>query len=211
MATRIVTLKSALLAVMAGGLVSTATVSSAASIDTVPSLTPITVLASADTAKDGRKAHRGGRHEARRHADRGLMIPGVGPLSTKLLEELELTDAQKVQLNDAKEAQKTLSQERRDLMKKAFEERNAQLEQGKLDPRASISAMEAAHAAQADKRKEVQEKWLGLWDALEPAQQEKVVKHLNERKERHARHDRKRHENGGKRAPQVPSTEEAVS
>ncbi|MFC3339197.1 Spy/CpxP family protein refolding chaperone [Paracandidimonas soli] len=203
MTSRIVTLKSALLAVVAGGLVGAAGVSSAASPATATLLAPVTVLASADAGKaDAKDSKEGRRHHAKRWGGNALMIPGIGPLSGKVLKDLELTDAQKTLLEDARKAQNTLHEERRELMKQAFESRDAQLKEGKLDPRAAIGAMEAAHEAQAGKRKEVQEKWLALWDALQPAQQEKIAQHLKDGKGRHDRMHRgegrehPRHEGG---------------
>src|SRR5690606_21484717 len=105
MTSRIFTLKSALLAVVAGGLVSAAGVSAAASPVANTAQAPAIFVAAADAGKvdasktDGQHARKG-KHHRHHHAKHwggrhALLIPGVGPLNGKLISSLELTDAQK--------------------------------------------------------------------------------------------------------------------
>ena len=200
MTSRITTLKTTLLAVVTGGLVSVSGLSMAATpvAPEASAQVQTTVPVTADAAKGDIKKMREGHwrhyqnHHHAKHWKRGaIMIPGVGPIGHKLIKTLELTDAQKTQLGEAKQAQKEVRKETRELMKKVFETRNAQLKDGKLDPRASIKAMTEVRTAQADKRQEVQDKWLAVWDGLSAEQQQTVVKHLQESQARHLKHRQK--------------------
>lgn len=162
------------------------------------------VPAVAPAAKDGDKVtrdravrHEGrhGHHEWKRHGEPGVMIPGAGPISPRLLKDLSLDAAQTQQLEDARKAQRTLRDAHRDTMAAAFKLRSEQLEAGKLDPRAMLQAQQDARVKQQADVKVVQDKWLALWDSLTAQQQAKVVQHLktqDERRERRMQHHRDR-------------------
>ncbi|WP_442597821.1 hypothetical protein ACSBPU_10245 [Parapusillimonas sp. JC17] len=137
-----------------------------------------------------RRFHKDGHHHKHMkhgHADAGLWVPGYGPVSKRFVDTLSLTEQQSKVLDDARSAQKQLRADRGDGMKAAFKEKREQVKQGKIDPRAALKQADAKHEQLRAERRQIDEKWLAVWESLDQSQQDKVVAHMNERAEKLAK------------------------
>ena len=80
----------------------------------------------------------------------------------------------------------------------------AQLDSGKLDPRALVEQSEKSREAFGPQAKQVRDQWLAVWDSLNDTQRGQVTKFVKERQdrmqERHARMEG-RHGKGKAEAP----------
>lgn len=148
------------------------------------------------------EGHRGGGfHKGMRD---GLWIPGLGPVSKAQLDQLKLDDKQQALVKTAQDGQRSLHEamrasggQRHDLLK-------AQLDSGKLDPRALIEQSDKSRDQFGTQAKQVRDQWLAVWDSLNDAQRTQVTQMLKERQakmqERHARMEG-RHGKGPGNAP----------
>ncbi|MDY0271520.1 MAG: Spy/CpxP family protein refolding chaperone [Advenella sp.] len=164
--------------------------------------------------------HKGERGQFKHHGKQmrtqaAIVIPGFGPASQQLVDDLKLNDEQKAKLQAALENQKQARGEPREMFKKTFDLRKQQVESGKLDPKAMLEAQKQSRAAMQEKRDAHQAQWLALWDSFTPEQQTTVGKYyqdsaqkMQERKEQRAKRMEERKEkreqrmdNKGKQAP----------
>lgn len=134
------------------------------------------------------EGHRGGGfHKGMRD---GLWIPGLGPVSKAQFDQLKLGDKQQALLKTAQDGQRSLHEamrasggQRHDLLK-------AQLDSGKLDPRALLEQSDKSRDQFGTQAKQVRDQWLAVWDSLNDAQRTQVTQMLKERQakmqERHA-------------------------
>lgn len=156
---------------------------------------------SADKAAAGHHKH--GRHHKSMHGhhmrDAALVVPGYGPLRTKFVESLALTDTQTKLVKEAQTEQKDARNARREAMKTARIDRTEQAKNGKLDPAAALKQADKAHEQAREERSKLNGKWLAVWDALDETQQTKIAAHFNERAERHAKHGEERAKKHGQR------------
>lgn len=137
---------------------------------------------------DGKPGKEGRHHAGKQHRD-AAWIPGLGPLPKPVLDGLALNDAQQKQLTEARDAQRTLHQAMREDRKAGRATLDAQLKDGKLDPRALIQARESQRDKFRGQADGVQKQWLALWDSLDATQQGKVAEFV---KQRHAEHGKRR-------------------
>tara|TARA_A100000171_G_C2132625_1_gene147758 strand:- start:2017 stop:2583 length:567 start_codon:yes stop_codon:yes gene_type:complete len=151
---------------------------------------PVAMAAQSDqaTTQVNRAEHDGrhGKSEHKRHSrahqrDVAFMIPGYGPIGQKTLDALKLTDSQKQKVDAARAEQKALRDAHRNNMKSNMKARAAQLEEGKIEPREALQAMQAAHQEMSQRRNNVAHKWLDAWEALDAGQQEMLTKALADR------------------------------
>lgn len=151
------------------------------------------VSATTSDASGKPSAHRhhkaGDHHKSKRGhmRDAAMWVPGYGPLNTKFVESLALNDTQAKLLKDTQTEQKASREARRDAMKTARAKGLEQLKSSKIDPHAKLKQTEEAHKQAYADRSKLDEKWLAVWDALDPAQQEKVAAKFNERAEKFAK------------------------
>lgn len=143
---------------------------------------------SAEARHDGKPGKEGRHHAGKQHRD-AAWIPGLGPLPKPVLDGLALNDAQQKQLTEARDAQRTLHQAMREDRKAGRATLDAQLKDGKLDPRALIQARESQRDKFRGQADGVQKQWLALWDSLDATQQGKVAEFV---KQRHAEHGKRR-------------------
>lgn len=128
------------------------------------------------------------RHEHQRHArsqqrDIAFMIPGYGPVGKKTLDSLKLTDSQQQKVNAAQAEQQALRAAHKSTMKSNMQARFAQLEEGRIDPRAALQAMQATQQEMSQHRLDVAKKWLQAWEALDADQQKVLTQALADRHE----------------------------
>lgn len=177
-----------------------------------PMTAQTTTSATTPDASGNQSAHRHHKSGEHRNSMRGHMrdaamwVPGYGPLNTKFVESLALTDSQAKLLKDAQDEQKASRSARRDAMKSARAEKQEQLKSGKIDPRATLKQTEEAHKQAYAERSKQQGKWLSVWDALDATQQQKVAAEFNERAEKFAkRAENHKHRNAAPDSAKVVS------
>lgn len=162
-----------------------------------------TAAPSASSDKTSAHHHKHARHHKsmRGHhmRDAALVVPGYGPLRTKFVDTLALTDTQTKLVKEAQAGQKEARDARREAMKAAGSERVEQIKSGKLDPAAALKQAEKSHEQAREQRSALNGKWLAVWDALDQTQQTKIAAHFNERAEKHAQHAKKHAEKHGQR------------
>ncbi|MGE8656574.1 MAG: hypothetical protein ACN6O8_07485 [Achromobacter sp.] len=146
--------------------------------------------------------HGAGFHKSMRD---GLWIPGLGPVSKAQLDQLKLDDKQQALVKTAQDGQRNLHEamrasggQRHDLLK-------AQLDSGKLDPRALLEQSDKSRDQFSAQARQVRDQWLAVWDSLNDAQRTQVTQMLKERQakmqERHAARMEGRHGKGPGNAP----------
>ncbi|HEY9460920.1 MAG TPA: hypothetical protein VIR04_08975 [Paralcaligenes sp.] len=131
---------------------------------------------------------KGHSHKAMRgHHQRGAMwVPGYGPLDAAFVQSLALNDTQNALLKDAQTTQKSLRQTRHEAMRDVRKARLEQLKSGKIDPHAAIKETSDRGQAMVNARREINQKWLAVWDSLDATQQQKIASFLDKRAERRA-------------------------
>ncbi len=147
--------------------------------------------------------HRGGGfHKGMRD---GLFIPGLGPVSKAKVAELKLDAKQEALFKTAQEGQCSLHEAMRAGGGKRHDLLKAQLDSGKLDPRALIEQSEKRRDQFAPQAKQVRDQWLAVWDSLNDTQRGQVTKIVKEREARMAeRHAKMEERHGGKARPGMP-------
>lgn len=153
--------------------------------------------------KKGQRDHKRGQYGEHRAA---MWVPGYGPLNKEVVDALALNDSQIKLVDAAKAEQKAGRAERRDAMKSARSAKLEQIKGGKIDPQAALKQRDAAQQSALAERRKVDEKWLAVWDALDDAQQQKVVAHLNERAEKFAKHAEQRKQHRTQAQPEKASS-----
>ena len=147
----------------------------------------------------------GGFHKSMRD---GLWIPGLGPVSKAQLDQLKLDDKQQALVKTAQDGQRSLHEamrasggQRHDLLK-------AQLDSGKLDPRALIEQSDKSRDQFGAQAKQVRDQWLAVWDSLNDGQRTQVTQMLKDRQakmqERHAKMEGRQGKGPGNAPGAVP-------
>ena len=121
---------------------------------------------------------RGGFHKGMRD---GLFIPGLGPVTKAQVAELKLDDKQQALFKTAQDGQRSLHEAMRASGDKRHDLLKAQLDSGKLDPRALIEQSEKSRDAFGTQAKQVRDQWLAVWDSLNDTQRGQVTKMLKDR------------------------------
>jgi len=107
------------------------------------------------------------------------------PLSSKVIDQLQLNDTQKVVLSEAQAATQTMRQEMRTNIHTAKEARKAALKSDTFDPRALFSQQDAMATQALAARQVVQKQWLTFWDGLTDQQKTVVSQYMQSKKESH--------------------------
>lgn len=99
---------------------------------------------------------------------------GMMRFPSSLIEQLNLTDAQKVALFDAQTATKAMRDSMRESMRTTREQGKEAAESGTFDPREMFKRQDERMARMQQARQSIQQQWLGFWDALS-AEQKAIV------------------------------------
>lgn len=140
----------------------------------------------AEHGKPGADSAKRGHHHFKAMRD-GIMVPGVGPLPKRVVDDLKLTEAQRQQLEQARAGQRELGRAMREGGKSHRQAVAKQLEAGQLDPRALLTQREADKGKVEAGMKAQRDRWLSLWDSLDATQQAKVADHLKAREAKRAK------------------------
>ncbi|NLY64036.1 MAG: hypothetical protein GX070_03660 [Alcaligenaceae bacterium] len=147
--------------------------------------------------KKGDFHHKG--HHFKKHHKAAIVIPGFGPASKALVEDLKLNDDQKSKLEAALGSKKELRKDHREQFKKVFELRKQQIDSGKLDPQPLLAAEKELREEMQKVHSEKQAQWLALWDTFSDDQKATVAKYYKERTDKWEERKAKREERKEKR------------
>lgn len=148
-------------------------------------------------AECGHKEGKGGygkHHAMKQMRDAGMMVPGYGPVPQRVVDTLALNDDQKALIAVARAEQDAVKAAHREAMKQGFGQRGQSLQDGNVDPRAALEARQAQRDAMRGQARQVQEKWLAVWDGLNADQQKILATHFQERAEKFREHMRRHSE-----------------
>jgi Spy/CpxP family protein refolding chaperone len=182
-----------------------------AAADSAPAAQAATAVQESSATTPATHMGKMGKHHKHMHRqlrDAAMWVPGYGPLDKDFVQSLALTDKQSTALEAAKAVQKEARAERRAAFKTAMKARAEQAKSGKIDPRAALKQTEEAQGKAQAERRSIDEKWLAVWDTLDPSQQQKVAAHFSERAEKFAKRADKRK---GHREQAAPAAEKASS
>lgn len=123
--------------------------------------------------------------EMRSQGKMGMMgSPTMGLMNPRIVEDLNLTDAQKTEYKAIDDFQKEVIAKRKEGFKKMSELRAKQMESGSLDLEALFAADNVERAAAMKDHQEFQGKVLNFWKTLDNDQKAKVSKALADKQER---------------------------
>jgi len=106
-------------------------------------------------------------------------------LSSKVVDQLQLNDIQKVVLTDAQNATQKMREEMRSAMRTIKESRKAEMKSDTFDPRAMFTQQDAMATQMLAARQDVQKQWLTFWDSLSDTQKMVVSNAIQSKKESH--------------------------
>lgn len=142
--------------------------------------------------------HHGGKGMHRHHGAQfqraGLIIPGYGIVSRDFVDGMGLNEQQLKLVEDARKAGRELRQERKERIKVARESRAELFKSDAFNPEQALKQGEERRAKLAAERRQIDEKWLAVWNALDSSQQARVTAHLKEKAERAEKRAEKREE-----------------
>ena len=122
-----------------------------------------------------------GHHAHWRHA--GMVIPGYGSVSQDFVDGMGLNDEQLKLIEDARQAAKDFREKRKEQFKDLRQNR-AERFSGTIDPQQALKQADEKHEKARVERREIQEKWIGVWNSLDAQQQERITAHLKQRAEK---------------------------
>lgn len=102
---------------------------------------------------------------------------GMMRLPSAVIEQLNLSEAQKVALFDAQTATKAMRDSMRQSMRDAKQDR-ADATSETFDPRRQFEQRNERMQKMQQARQQIQQQWLGFWDTLSPEQQSVVGKYM---------------------------------
>lgn len=123
---------------------------------------------------------RDGHHEMRHE--------GFSIFHPKLLESLNLTEAQKAKFDEVKAAQQAAKNRHAAVEKQMREQRKSLLSAEIVDLKALLDNGEQFRKEMTESRAKVQDKVLAFWDSLDKEQKMKVTQSLKKKQERMAKH-----------------------
>ena len=124
--------------------------------------------------------HKSARAEHGQKARGGMM-----QLPPAVIEQLNLTDAQKVAFFNVTTASKAMRDSIRASMHEARQQRKAANESGTFDPREMFKQQDERMAKMQQARRAIQQQWLGFWDSLSDAQKVVVQDYMKTRARDH--------------------------
>lgn len=141
----------------------------------------------------GMSHHAKGKH-GHRHGDMhraGLVIPGYGFVSQDFVDGMGLNESQLKLVEEARTASKTLRENRRDSFKQLRDARKERLN-APFDPEQALKhAAEQREKAMAERR-QIDEKWIAVWKALDQNQQTRIAAHMKDRAEKAEQREERR-------------------
>lgn len=106
-------------------------------------------------------------------------------LPSAVIEQLNLTETQKVALFDAQTASQAMRDSMRQSMRQARQERMNAMQSGQFDPRQMFEQQDQRMQKMQQARQQIRQQWLGFWDTLSPEQQSVVQEYMQARAKDH--------------------------
>jgi len=125
---------------------------------------------------DRRGDYKRGMH--RQRIDAAMILPGYGPIPKDVVESLSLNVKQTELLKDAQAFMEQNHRTKLGQQGKAGASRRSLKLTGPVDPHAAVKAQNERIAAMQEARAQHTQKWLAVWDSLEPGQQQKLSDHV---------------------------------
>ncbi len=126
---------------------------------------------------DGQKSKHGMHSQQGQHGKHDMLT-----LSSKAVEQLQLTDTQKVALTEAQNATQKMRDDMRSTMRSAKESRQAEMKSDTFDPRTMFTQQDAMASQMLAARQGVQKQWLAFWDGLTDTQKATVRDYMQSKK-----------------------------
>jgi len=114
----------------------------------------------------------------------GLIVPGYGVVSRDFVDGMGLNEEQQKLLDEARTAAKELRENRREHTKAQREARFNLFKADTLNPQQALKQREEYRDKLHAERREVEQKWLAVWNSLDAGQQARVADHLKQRAEK---------------------------
>lgn len=130
----------------------------------------------------GAKGMRGQRHGQMHRA--GLIVPGYGVVSRDFVAGMGLNDDQLKLIDDARKEARELRENRKERMKTAREARSERFKADTFDPVQALKQADERRAQWQAERRQIDEKWIAVWNSFDTDQQARVTSHLKDRAER---------------------------
>lgn len=103
---------------------------------------------------------------------------GIMQLPSAVIEQLNLSETQKVAIFDAQVASKAMRDSMRESMREARQEHRIASESAKFDPREMFKQQDERMAKMQQARQSIQQQWLGFWDTLSDEQKSVVQDYM---------------------------------
>lgn len=126
---------------------------------------------------DGQKSKHGMHSQQGQHGKHDMLS-----LSSKTVEQLQLTDTQKVALTEVQNATQKMRDDMRSTMRSAKESRQADMKSDTFDPRTMFTQQDAMASQMLAARQGVQKQWLTFWDGLTDTQKATVRDYMQSKK-----------------------------
>jgi hypothetical protein len=127
---------------------------------------------------DGKKSKRSMQSQQGQYGKHDMLS-----LSSKVVEQLQLTDTQKVALTDAQNATQKMRVDIRSTMRSAKESRRTEMKSDTFEPRTLFTQQDAIASQILAARQDVQKQWLTFWDGLTDTQKATVRDYIQAKKE----------------------------
>src|SRR5690606_26284483 len=142
--------------------------------------------------------HHGGKGMHRHHGAQlqraGLIVPGYGVVSRDFVDGMGLNEEQLKLVDEARKSARELRQNRKERVKAAREARAELFKSDSFNPEQALKQADERRAQLAAERREIDEKWVAVWNALDANQQARITVHLKEKAERAEKRAEKREE-----------------
>jgi len=145
--------------------------------------------------RPGKGPHAGpGEHRRWEGMRDSLMIPGLGPIGKKEVDQLKLNTQQQGLFKTAQDAQRDLGKSMHEAGRARHKLLDDQINSGKLDPHALMDQEGKSRQQFQGQVDQVKQKWLAVWDSLSDGQRGQVTQFV---KQRQARWEAARNEHRG--------------
>ncbi len=110
--------------------------------------------------------------------EQGQKQRGVMQLPSAVVEQLNLTEAQKVAFLEAQTASQAMRDSMRESMRDARDERIEATPSGQFDPHEMFKQQDERMAKMQQARQSIQQQWLAFWDTLSDTQKSVVQNYM---------------------------------
>lgn len=131
--------------------------------------------------------HHGGKgvHAKRAHfRQAGLIVPGYGMVSRDFVDGMGLSAEQQKLIEEARKASRDLRETRKKELKSHRQARAERFQADTLDPAQALKQADQRRSEWQAQRRQIDQKWLAVWNSLDTSQQARISSHLKDRAEK---------------------------